>query len=79
MKSKNQKHLRKLAHVNCTVFLYNNITRVCVTKSYEDGTSDEIEKLYDDSFDKLCAQFSSMKSKTIGITIYNFKEYDYFK
>lgn len=79
MKSKNHKKEVRLCNVNCMVFLYNNITRICVTKTFEDGTTEEKEHFYDESFDKLSANFSNMKSKSIGISIFNFKEYNYYK
>lgn len=79
MKSKQSKKSRKLRNINCMVFLYNNTTRICIARTYSDGTIDEEERFTNESLDKFTANLSNMSSKSLCITVYNFKEYDYYK
>lgn len=79
MKTKKTKQSRYLRNIICEIFLYKNITRICVAKTYSDHTIEEEEKFTNESIDKLTTNLSNMTSKTIGITIFNFKQHCYYK
>lgn len=78
MKSKKTKQPRILSSIITEIFLYKNTTRFCITKTYSDDTIEEVEKFANET-NKITFNISDMTSTSAGITIYNFKQYDYYK